>query len=114
MRWVRTSLRFQLDTLGARPVDVSDPPGRLDWTWREYDDPYVPWITRDPDMNLAYISLFQRHGKLDLGHCTVICRLPDLRSFDALETLESSLFEARVYGRRLHKVSLPGDSVMHG
>lgn len=60
-------MRFSLRTLGARPVDFSDPVGRLDRIRREMNT-QMPWFGRITDGGLISYKLVELHGKLDVGH----------------------------------------------
>lgn len=76
VRWVRTPIRFSLQMLGARPVDLSDPPGHLDRTWRNRD-PDIPWFGRSLSGDAAPFKLVKLRSELDVGHYTATCRLSD-------------------------------------
>lgn len=67
VRWVRSPSKFSLQMLGARPVDSSDPPGRLDRTWRD-DAPRIPWFGRVKTGLPASCKLIELRGELDVGH----------------------------------------------
>lgn len=66
-----------MQTLGARPVDFSDPPGHLDRTWRNRGNSPIPWFGRTIDGHIPGFMLAKRHGKLDVGHYTATCRISD-------------------------------------
>lgn len=77
LRWVPTPNRFGLVTLGAQPVDFSDPPNSLDQI-RRNNLIDVPWFGRTLSGHRAIFSFVEFHGKLDVGHYTATCRLSDL------------------------------------
>lgn len=72
VRWVRVSGTFSLQTLGARPVDISDPPGHAHALWREpssfehgsrWRSPWFLWnVPRDYPIELE-ARCIERHGE---------------------------------------------------
>lgn len=92
VRWVRTPEKFSLRTLGARPVDFSDPPGGLDRTWRSHENPDIPWFALTTARFFTYLKLVELRGKLDVGHYTAT---PVLNTFMVTSCLlcDSSNFQ---------------------
>lgn len=78
VQWISTPSRFSVQTLGARPVDFSDPPGHLDRTWRDGGGTGMPWFGQDIDRNSVIFELIELHGKLDAGYRIIIYRPFDI------------------------------------
>lgn len=83
VQWVRRTGKFSLQKLGARPVDFSDPPGRLDRTWRNDDNPHIPWFGRNIYGFPITFKLTELRGKLDAEYRTIICTPSNIWLLDA-------------------------------
>lgn len=74
VRWVRVSGKFSLQTLGARPVDVSDPPGNAHQRWLGGHYFISPWLIRsiEDEERVQTVDCVEHRGKLDVTCRTLL------------------------------------------